>query len=390
MNQKSGIFMNKFLVFELNNICYSSYQYFAESIAAGLKSAGRDIEVFRGTMDKINELEQFFDRSYTACLDFNSFLPKLMLEDDTYLLDHIDAPFYDVILDHPLYHHDALRRKLKNFHVFCLDYNHRDYIREHYPHIKSVQVLPMTGEECQNPAPNKDIGVLFTGTYTNSEDIKAIIHLAPDNIRKDLKELIEQMLEHTKFSQDDALRSLMKTSDSITEDNFHIIMHSYFLADTFVRAYMREKVLKALINGGIPITICGEGWEKFKCIEPGLVNIMPGIPYADTFPLMSRSKIVLNVMPLFKAGAHDRIFSAMLNKCISLTDSSTYLSDNFRSGENIVFYDLQQLSKLPDIVTELHMNSARFNDIAESGYREAIKNHTWKSRVQSMLNEMNL
>lgn len=380
--------MKKFLILESNNICYESYIYFAERVAAELNNLGYDTEIFHGTKETVNDLEKYFGKPFTACLEFNSYLPKAILEDNTYLLDHIPAPFYDIILDHPLYHHDILKQKLKNFHVICLDENHKKYIEKYYPHIQSVQVLPMTGDTYVRSTALKTIDLLFTGTYTPPKDIQDIIDMEPSILKKDITHLIEHMLSYTEMTQEEALQLVMKDSGIITPDNFPVFMQHYFLASTYVCAFIREKVINILLDANIPITICGNGWNKFKHKKSDLLTLKPSVPYQDTFALMSQAKIALNIMPWFKAGAHDRIFSAMLNKCVSLTDSSTYLKRIFTSGENIIFYDLKHLDELPQQVTELLHNSDQMNFISENGYTEAKLHHTWKNRVEQMLGEM--
>ena len=38
-------------------------------------------------------LESYIGKEYLAILDFNSKLPRLVLDDESYYLDSIDAPF---------------------------------------------------------------------------------------------------------------------------------------------------------------------------------------------------------------------------------------------------------------------------------------------------------
>lgn len=378
---------NKFLIFELRDICYNSCVYFADSMAAEMRRAGHEVEIYRGSSEDLEGLEKYIGKSYTACLEFNSFMPKVSLDEDSLFLDSIDAPFYNFILDHPLYHHDILKQNLKNFHVICLDEDHKEYIKTYYPHIKSVHVIPVTGEEAKTPEPvkNRDIDIIFTGTYINPGDIQTIINGIPGIIKKDINKLIDLMLSHNGMPQEQAMKMIMNESEVIREDNFHVIMHSYFLADTFARAYMREYLIKTILKAGIPLTVCGSKWEELKTDKISLLRNIPSMPFKDTFPLMSQAKIVLNIMPLFKKGSHDRVFSAMLNHSVSLTDSSIYLEEVFNQGDNIVFYPLDHMEIVPDMLTDLLMQPNKLEEIAESGYQEARKNHTWENRVEEFL-----
>ena len=118
----------KFLIFEMKTVCYNSYLYFGDALGLALKKLGCDVEYFKVDEQALDDLEQFIGRHYDGLIDFNSDLPRALMDDDSFFLDHVDAPFIDVILDHPLYHHDSLKNKLNNFHVVCLDSNHKDYI----------------------------------------------------------------------------------------------------------------------------------------------------------------------------------------------------------------------------------------------------------------------
>lgn len=284
--------MEKYLIIKRKDICYQSYEYFADSLTKELQKAGYEIDVFCLTNENLDELEKFTGKTYRACLEFNSSLPKAVM-DDTYFLDHIDAPFYDFILDHPLYHHEMLKQKLKNFHVLCLDENHKTYIEQYYPHIKSVHVLAVTGEECKVNIPfeNRNIDLLFTGTYMNPQDIQSAINQAPLPMQEDIAFLINTMLTHPEMTQDDALQIRMKDSDIVNPRNFPVFMRNYFLADTFVRAYMREKIITTLVNAGISLTLYGAGWDKLFPEKKASLTIHPGIPYHDIFPLWRSPKL---------------------------------------------------------------------------------------------------
>ena len=98
-------------------------------------------------------------------------------------------------------------------------------------------------------------------------------------------------------------------------------------------------------------------------------------------PLMNDSKIVLNTMTWFKAGAHDRIFNGMLAGAAVVTDDSTYLRREFTDGKELVMFSRNEIRTLPDRVFDLfgHMQSKQ--KMADCGYQAAKEHHTWKSRA---------
>lgn len=85
-------------------------------------------------------------------------------DDGTPFLNHIQAPFYNYILDHPVYPHANLSVLLENYHVICIDDDHNKYISKWYPHIKSVHTLSVgaaKAEKCSKIRTAQKRGLYF-------------------------------------------------------------------------------------------------------------------------------------------------------------------------------------------------------------------------------------
>ncbi|MGN0482541.1 MAG: glycosyltransferase [Lachnospiraceae bacterium] len=379
--------MKKILVFQQDSVCYNSYLYFAEQLIREWKVLGFAVELF-GPNEPLEALERFCGQKFDAMFAFNSDLARVSMEDGTAFLDTIEAPFYDVILDHPLYHHDSLKVPLKQFHVICLDENHKRYIEQFYPHIQSVHVVQMTGsmtEEVPCPIENRSIDVLFTGTYTPPEEVWEAIEQTPVFLKENSKQLIERVLRNPDLTLEEALRQFAKeTGDEIVLEHFPLHMQAYFLVDSFVRAKKRDRLIRALLKARIPVTVCGADWEKLDC--EGKENLQLGGIFSmeDTYQIMAKAKILVNCMPEFKAGGHDRVYSALLNGCVCLTDPSSLLLKQFSTGKELVFYQPDDLEALPVLVRSLLANPSQLQEIADQGFQCAIKHHTWKQRAEEI------
>lgn len=156
--------------------------------------------------------------------------------------------------------------------------------------------------------------------------------------------------------------------------------------DWMVRMHYREAVIKKLISSGIEVSVIGRGWDNFPVLKAQKLNILGDrIPFKDTFTYMKNAKINLNVMPCFKKGTHDRIFNSLLLKSVYLTDTSTWLEENFTNGKNIAFYSLREPGKLPDQVKKLLENDDIAKGIAENGCMEVAKNYVWRNCVDTIL-----
>lgn len=372
----------KFLFFELKTVCYNSYIYFANSLAEEFKKTGHEVDFFRISEEPFEALEKYIDTTYDAIIDFNSDLPRAIMDDDSYFLDHINAPFFDIILDHPLYHHDSLKHKLNNFHVICLDENHKNYIEKYYPHIKSVTVCYMTGEMAFDKNniewdnwDSRPYDIMFSGSYTNPQLLEKSIHELPAPLEENIHNIIDILMDNPSKTIEDVVTTLSENEfyDYINAD---VALHtqSFYLADAYVRSENRRRVIKALDSCRHNLHLYGSFWDELE-LNNSIVH--REMPFNLTFTLFNKAKISTNIMPNFKAGAHDRIFSSQLNGAVALTDPSLYLNNMYSDENDILFYSLNEISSLPDKVDYLLDNPDRLKKIAQNGCAIANANHTW-------------
>lgn len=435
----------KYLILQLQQACYNSYTYFTGQIARVLRARGHEVIVFSSAKRPIQTLEQFAGAHFDAVIDCNSGAPRLMMEKGGYFFDSIDAPFFNLLLDHPLYHHDSLKCGLKNYHVRCLDENHAAYVRKYYPHIKSVGLWIATGSSaaevsrdagvaggpdvsgcadvsggpdvsdctdaaggldvscctdaadnvnvscCTDAADNvnvsggqsgqsaagdistplpiskRQIPILFAGTYTDPDEIMHAIGELPPFIQTDLKLLIAELLAHTEQTIEGAIRSLGDRLESYLPEAMPLYVQSCFLADTYVRAYRRRKLIRAAERARLPLALYGDSWEKLPRTMNSTLTLHGQVPFSHTFSLMADSRITLNLMPEFKAGFHDRIFSAMLNGSVAVTDPSKLLAREFTDGKELLFYDAAQLDEACERLRRALETPEKLQQIADAG-----------------------
>lgn len=165
---------DKILLVNSRELCYYSGSFFLQRMCEALRNVGEDAEYV--TLSDEDDFIAFMDRvgkSYKAIIDINSQMPYMILEDDSRLLNRIDAPFYNYIVDHPLYHHPGLVFPIDNYHVIGIDKRHVKYMKDYYPHLKSVGFLPMGATEPSHRVDyrNRRIPLLLTATYENEQGI---------------------------------------------------------------------------------------------------------------------------------------------------------------------------------------------------------------------------
>lgn len=248
---------DKVLVFSSREICYFSSNFFANQIAAAFEKLGMETEVCELTKgDDLDEkLECYIGESYRLILDFNSMLPRMVLDDDSSYLDNIDAPFYDYILDHPLFHYNGLNGAVSNFHAIALDEAQTVYIRRFHPQIKTVHTMPLAATEAiwqgEKSAPDH---VLFMGTYDSPEAVYQLVEEAPAGVREMMDAVIEQRIADPLLTMEEAFEEYLKREDLyLPEERKALFLNSLYPADAYIRDYFRKAALDELLSKGIPV-----------------------------------------------------------------------------------------------------------------------------------------
>lgn len=319
--------MRNILIFCTRSLCYFSGEFFARELAEIFQNKGDRVETVllpdepgstAATRDlsQFEILEKYIGKTYDAVIDFNSFLPYLTDDDGTPILDEIDAPFYNYLLDHPLYHHPGLSYKLRDYNVICIDKKHAAYVRKYYPHIKKILYQPLPGAKCtdKNMPGAKYRGniqcaikcieeissdtkcdarsisetefssnIFFSGTFTPESELLTELLRRPRSIqdavleiaefwnpeKETIEDVVRGYLDSLNTSERDVIfssiineESLSKTAAPEEENLFPLLLNHMYSLDRIMRYRMRKKVITALAEAGIELDIQGEGWEK--------------------------------------------------------------------------------------------------------------------------------
>lgn len=378
------------LFFSSREICYYSSQFFAAQMADACEKFGYPVELCVLDLKRNieNQLAPYEGKSYEAIVDFNSLLPHFLMEDDSAYVDHLNGPFYNYLVDHPMYHHPGLTPLLKNYHVLCVDENHVAYVKRYYKHIRSVSMLPLAANEALVPIDekNKKEAVLFPGTYRNKEDIYQEICDLPKERKEDTKKMIEMLKENEEMQQEEALHVILhERGEELTDAQFAVRMNELYYADLYLRNYYREEAVKTLITHRIPVVVMGGDWDQFPQEENEYFMRKPPVDFSITFQKIAEYAILLNVSPLFRAGVHDRVFAAMANRAVCMTERNCYMQKQFSDQKNIVLFSLKDKTELSYIAEELLINKERRQEIVENAYKEFKTKYSWEKRTRQFL-----
>ncbi|MDE6851585.1 MAG: glycosyltransferase [Lachnospiraceae bacterium] len=291
-----------------------------------------------------------------------------------------------VLYDNPVFHGHRLAALGSQTIVFSCDRFYEEFIRGQYPGLRRVGFLPLSGSQAQTRKPYRErtIELLFTGTYFDINKHYEAIKKLPENLQIIAENIISIMVEEPDTVLWQAMDQVMQSYGVSLDSSGRLeLLQLFQCIDIFVRAYVRDQVMLHIVDAGIPVHIFGEGWHKFCCNHPENLILHEG--YGDvSLGALADTKVSLNIMPWFRGGIQERNIAAMLAGAVSLTDSSTYIEENFCDGEDIVLYSLKEMDQIPAVIHSVLEDDEKGAAIAEAGYRKAVSGHTWEHRVQEM------
>ena len=362
-------------------------QYIMEQYQRAFSQMGYDTFVFPNieTQEEFTanaeRLFLFHERGIDAVITFNNYGFKMPTKDNRHLWDIWNVPCYNLLFDHPLYYSDTLDNSPAQSVVVCEDRDHVHYVERFYPTVQKSIFLPAGGEELhpnqpKKPITNRTIDVLFIGSnkYDNSYSY--------DDIDKSLMDdLICNPFKTFEHAMEDILKN---AQPDLSDAELKLMIQQYRSVDLQLGGLYRLEIIRALIEAGITVSVYGEGWNQTDLIGQPNFDCHPPVPFAEGIALMEDSKIVLNQLSWSKDGCCERIFNAMLQGSVCVTDDSIYLKEQFSNGEDIVFYSLTALEKLPELVSGLLQDPDRMQHIADCGYNNASSHHTWAHRAAEL------
>lgn len=379
----------KILVFSSREICYMSSNFFANQLGAAFEELGFKVDVCEMTKgDNLDaKLEPYIGERYRLIVDFNSMLPRMEMEDGTPYLDKLDGPFFDYILDHPLFHYNGLTSRVRNLHAIVLDEAQKQYVEQYYPGVASVHMLPLGATKALYEGEKEtECRILFPGTYDSPDAVYEVVKASPEPLQAMMKDLIERRIADPLLPMEEAFRRYLSDKElELPAEQFALFMNSMYSVDAYIRDYFRKAALDALLAEKVPVTVIGEGWEKYRYADESSLKRERAVPFALSFERIAKAHVLLNVSPIFNRGMHDRIPAGMANRTVVLTDENPWLKEHFADERELAFYSLAKMDTLCEKVECLFADNTLRGRIAEQAYEVYEAKHTWKCRAEELL-----
>lgn len=365
---------------------YNVLRIFSDTLASAFKNMGNDVDIFDGAAEDVTaQLQHTKLQNYNLVFSFNA----ILIDSCEIILNNQDTLFWSFLVDHPYYHHMRLLVPHTNHIVSCIDHAHVQYLKQYYPNIKASYYMPHGGNIPSTQIKDfndRKYNVVFLGSYSDTQPLETFIDSLPDLV----KMIINQVIENYYTVWTEPLENLYthefnKYHLDLSKEEFPAFMHEIVYIDQYIRAINRELILNTLTANGIVVDVFGANWECYECPNSENLHIHGHINYTEALDVMCNSKLVLNPLPLFTNGSHERVFTSMLCGALCVSEQNMYLSKEFTDGVDIAFFQMHNLPQLPKIIQALLKHPIEAAAIAKKGHTIAAKNHTWKKRAADIL-----
>ena len=308
------------------------------------------------------------------------------------LFDKLHIPVINILVDHPMTFGYCMKSPPQKYIQFSPDEYHVEFSKRFY-NIENTFFLPHMGtlfEKNRDTFIVKEIPLLFGGWYKPyNESYQIIKSNYPDKIKLLFFEVITLLLERNYLPLEIAFEQCLENLGwEISDKQLASALRLAKPVDEFIRMYYRSRVLETIIKSGMPITIIGAGWEKFAPASMKNVHRLSRVNFKDMEQYMQRAEIVLNVMPWFKAGTHERIFNALLCGACPFTDSNPWLLEHFPEKEMCMYYSLGELDRIPMQIYDLHNDASLRAKVISQGKEYVLRDYSSEKIVDIILRKL--
>lgn len=370
---------------------YDSTAMFMLEMAEQMQAAGWQVDLLDGRSQDGYEQqrEKVIQSKYDVIFTVNG----MLLEEDSVLgrelLQREDVIYCTYLMDHPLIHYQRLRGSYPTVFVLSPDRCHVAYTDQYLSNIWGTAFLPHAGCRYSGeslPYQNRAIDLSFMGSYLPPEQIRAQFKQYPEEMCLLLETTADILVREPERTLENAvLACFAQYGLTLQDSEIPAVLAEFRIVDRYIRSYYRDAVIRTLVDAGICVDVYGDGWEQFVTEAENGLRIHPAVSYEESLAVTADSKIALNIMPWFKDGSHDRVFTAMLNGAICLTDGSAYLEEELRETENVYFYSLKGLKYLPAKIRRILSDPERGAAVAAAGRKLAQEKHTWAHRAEEVM-----
>lgn len=371
------------LIYKSEDICYRVLNEFADIIGDCLKKIGYEVIYFDVRENSLDSLINYADKNYKAVIGVQTYLFSIRTKNGELLHNRFGGPKFNLLLDHPCVMTNHILNAPDNMIVLTHDRNYKAYIDDYFSEYVRSELLAPGGRVVKTCAEHKSksMDLSFVGSYRNYRDWFASAKESNKKYNGKVRRLIHYMKENPNDTYENAVKHIFK---NIERKDMIKIMYECQSSYYIVMNYYREKIIKTILNAGIELNVYGNTWNDLKKYDYKTMIIHDEVYGEDISHIYQKSWMSLNIMSWHKDGMTERIADMMLAGTMVISDKSTYLSENFIDGKDLILFDLNNIELLPEIINKMIADKKLIKNISNSGRKKAELKHTWKKRVEKL------
>ena len=313
-----------------------------------------------------------------------------------YVLGDLPVPYVSVLLDAP---YNAANGDLgfpcQKHYLWVLDKSHIGAIKYRFPDKKFAGEIfqPLGGDVAQNEddifSQTRDMDVVFSASMFEDGNIREYWKEKTDNpfVIGILNDVVDYMLSKP-ISLLPAVKYVLEDRGLIGDDYVTALAPYFHGVFFYVKMKRRYRTLEALADKGFQVEVFGPGWENVPFAQK--LNLHGQVSYETVLEAFSRAKVVVQDQAEFNNGGHDRVFTAMLNGAVVVSEYSSYLDKEFDDGSDIYLFDWKNIGQQMNEVDVLLVDESKRLASAIRAYGKAKANHCWANRAMRVLEMMSL
>lgn len=369
-----------------------SFQYdvvtdFGNSIGQLLEQNGVEVVYVDLLSPSVNEkILQAFQTHVDFVLSFNGIGCDYTIDDQS-LYDYVDTVFVMWLVDHPAHLYQRIMKPIKNKIVICIDETHVEYIETHIDSNIVTSFIPHGTdiEPLQFDVNTKEYDLVFAGHINNvSEWDKKISDL--EKLIPNLKDIVSKELQMDgNINLGKLMENIYKIFPSlqiVVNDQKEVEIQIIQYIDRYIRSVKRNYIIQKLLDSKLKIDFFGIIPEDHKFHHSPFFEYHGIVEFNEMKKIFRKSKIVLNVLPNFPNGGHERIFTSMMCGALPLSDANTYLDENIK---DILTFDYNKMDEGIRLINEVLNNDELLRAKIINNYQLVIEKHSWSNRVEELI-----
>lgn len=359
---------------------YGVLHRFLRELADGFVRCGREARIIDLTAEHSSRsLAEAVAGGVDFVFSYNGLAMDARIGEESYW-DAAGLHYFTALVDHPYHQIDRLTSPMRNLTVTCVDRRHVRFLQAFLGEEARCYFLPHFGMEGDRTESDRDIDILFPGSFGNADQTReGWRNLSPPLVELAV-DVCDEVLGGEVKPLEEAIPTVCGRRGIPVDGDIYSLLPEM---DLYIRQRRRETLLTALADAGLVVDVVGSCGAPYPALSRHRLHAATGVD--ESITLMRRAKIVLNAGPNFCDGSHERVFSAMLNGAVAVTDVNGYWPEQLVDGEEALFYEWQNLSLLPDRLRGLLADVPRREEVAAAGERKAGRYHTPQARAERII-----